>query len=278
MTIYVYENTINDFKHKPFTRAFARWSGASLRKIRDFSRINRLPDDASAVAFFGIKGENYGLYKHCVENKIPFYYMDHAYVNTSPKPYKPPFWFRIVKNGFLQNNIVSNDPKRYKENFNFNIEPYANYKNQNLILVVPPSNIVASLLDFDPGKWLEDTINEIKSRCPEKEILVRYKYKDNIKPFRYDEPIDSFFPKTYCVVTHSSNLAFKTMMKGIPVISSYVSASRPVSNSFETINNPIEHDREHLLYSLLHGQFKLEEIQKKLVSFKEFSNMEQVIK
>ena len=154
----------------------------------------------------------------------------------------------------------------------------ANYKNQNLILVVPPSNIVASLLDFDPGKWLEDTINEIKSRCPEKEILVRYKYKDNIKPFRYDEPIDSFFPKTYCVVTHSSNLAFKTMMKGIPVISSYVSASRPVSNSFETINNIIEHDREHLLYSLLHGQFKLEEIQKKLVSFKEFDNMEQVIK
>jgi len=275
MTIYVYENFS---KHDPYTKAFAKWSKGITIKIQMFSRENKLPRDASAVAFFGIKGENFNLYKYCVKNEIPFYYMDHAYVNTSPKPYKAPFWFRIVKNGFLQNNMLSVTEKRYNENFDFNLEPYENYKNKNLILVVPPSNIVAELFNIDPAKWLNDTLNEIKSRCPDKEVIVRYKYRDNQKPFRYDEPIDSFFDKTYCLVTHSSNIAIKTLIKGIPIISSDVSATRFVSNKFENINNLIEFERKPLLHSVLHGQFKLEEIKNNTIPFKKFNNIEQVMK
>jgi len=277
MTLYVYENSVNDFKHKRFTQAFSKWSNAKVKKINDFTRTKCLPHNTTAVAFFGIKGENRELYKYCVNNEVPFYYMDHSYMSNG-KPYRKPFWFRIVKNGFLQNNIISTKPVRYNQNFDMKLKPYENYRNQNLVLVVPPSDIVANLHGIDPKKWLNDTLEKIKERCPEKEILVRYKYKNNTKPFRYDEPIDSFFPQTYCVVTHSSNLAIKTLIKGIPVISSDISASRPVSNTFDTINNLIEYDREDLLYSLANGQFKLDEIHNSLVSFKKFNNMEQVIR
>jgi hypothetical protein len=275
MTVYVYENFS---KQDPYTKAFAKWSKGIVIKTHMFSRTNKLPKDVSAVAFFGIKGENFNLYKYCIKNEIPFYYMDHAYVNTLQKPYSSPFWFRIVKNGFLQNNMLSVDEKRYNENFDFNLESYENYKNKNLILVVPPSNIVAELFDIDPVKWLNNTLNEIKSRCPDKEILVRYKYKDNQKPFRYDESIDTFFHRTYCLVTHSSNIAIKTLIKGIPIISSDVSATRFVSNKFENINNLIEFERKPLLHSILHGQFKLEEIKNNTISFEEFNKIEQVIK
>tara|TARA_R110000796_G_scaffold92303_6_gene196563 strand:+ start:8374 stop:9219 length:846 start_codon:yes stop_codon:yes gene_type:complete len=281
MTIYVYENFHQNFsKQDRYTRAFAKWSKGVIIKTQSFARTRALPRDTTAVAFFGIKGKNFTLYKHCVKNKIPFYYMDHAYVNpfSKSKPYEFPFWFRIVKNGFLQNNMLPGDEKRYNENFDFRLEPYENYKNKNMILVVPPSNIVAELFNIDPIKWLNNTIDEIKFRCPDKEILLRYKYKGNQKPFRHDEPIDTFFDKTYCLVTHSSNISFKTLIKGIPVISSDLSATRFVSNKFEDINNLVEFDRKPLLHSVLSGQFKLDEIKNNAISFKTFNEIKQVVK
>jgi hypothetical protein len=273
LTIYVYSNFP---KHGRYIEAFSSWCGGSIRPISSFIRTRKLPKDVSAVAMFGIKGDNFQLLQHCTKNDIPFYYMDHPYITTVGR-YKRPYWFRVTKNGLVQNKIVTTNSKRYLDNFSsIDMLPYEKYRDRDTIAIFPPSDIVSDILGLERNVWLTDVIDKVKLICPEKVIEVRYKYKNNTKPQRYEETLDQLLDRSYCVISFSSNVALEALVRGIPVVCSKECAAYPISNKIEDLNNLYEYDREPLFQSLAYGQYTINELlERKKNAFETFRNYQQ---
>ena len=242
--------------------AFAEGTGANVITIEKYLSNGQLPGKVQAVAIAGILRGNAKLLAECQARGIEYYYIDHAYFNAG---YADPSWMRITKNGFVQNAIVNNDPSRWNKFFQTPLQPYL-HKTRKNILILPPSDAVAKV--FGADGWLPRVAQKIKQHTS-RPLIIRHKpgpiLNNDLITLKgrssYDyPPMDEIWSKVYCVVAFNSNLAVDALIRGIPVITTPYSATWPLSNKIESIENLIEFDRSSLLSSLSWGQYNIDEM------------------
>jgi hypothetical protein len=221
--------------------------------------------DISSVSFFGIlRGTNL-LYKHCVKNAVPFYYMDRPYWGETRNH---PFYVKVVKNNHLKNWMEIRPDDRYKKSFPWPIRPWK--KDGREIVVCPPSNAIAEF--FGVQDWLEKTLTVLKANT-DRPIIVKTKgYNPIVKRDEQGRLIvtgkDNDPPQgkldwntVYAIVTYNSNITLEATTRGIPCFTDVHNACAPISETdFSKIETPKYTDREPCYHSLAYGQFTAEEL------------------
>jgi len=218
------------------------------------------------IAILGILRGTERLLWIAKEQKINFFYIDHAY------------FFRADAH---KNNNVTND-RSYRvclneENLNYLIHDKLNdddinriQKNKNLILprnytrttgnkilICPPSFAIARYYKFknnDVELWLNDTVKTVKEQT-DKEIIIRY--KNTSTHYLKD------FENAYCIITYQSTLAIEAILSGIPSICHKTSSVAPVSShviNIKKLKLPSKQEIENWVVSLLAGQFTMQEL------------------
>ena len=255
-------------KHRDVVKNFALGIGknAKLYPIGHFLRNKKLPAGTTGVAFAGILRGFGDLYKYCVEHKVPFYYIDHAYLNagydTSEK------WMRITKNSFTQNAACNNaTPNKFNKYFpNVEMLPWKKDRGE-YILLIPPTDAVKYV--FAVHEWQELVKNEIK-KYTNRPIKVREKESKLLlnpdgtqhswtKTY-YDTTVSEDINGAHCVVAYNSNIAVDAALRGVPVFTSENSVAYPISNTISDIENPYFMHREQWLWNIANNQFSRREI------------------
>lgn len=241
---------------------------ARYEPIEAFWRIPKLPRGTTEVMLLGILRGTALVYKHCVENNIPFYYLDNPYFVIG----KTKDYLRVTKNNFCRNSLGDYPDDRLK-NFNVNIEDWKT-KRGDSILVLPPTYAMSWF--FNQYTWLTDTVNEIKKHT-DRPIIIRQKPFNPAINHRTHQPvkalpiIDENAPsleedllKAHCLVTFNSNSAIQALQKGIPVICNEQCSAYPLTNSLQDIENlTLHNNRQQLFNTLSYSQFSEEEIKTK---------------
>lgn len=259
--------------------AFARGAGADILTIKKYLDQG-IPKKCTGVIFAGMLRGNMLLYQECMNRGIDYYYMDHAYFNSG---YNNPHWMRITRNHFVQNNIVSTDPKRWNQWFQRPLSDY-NFENRRKILVLPPSPAVQRT--FGVGSWREKIIKKLQKHT-NKKIIVRDKggpviHANGVDIINWEKhdhavSIDEMWQDIYCVVAFNSNLAIEALIRGIPVITTRYCAAWPLSNKIENIDNLLKFNRGSFFHSLSYGQFNYNEMRSG-EAMKKIITLNQVVK
>jgi len=222
--------------------------------------------DISSITFFGIlRGTNI-LYEYCINNNIPFYYMDRPYWGESRMD---PFWLRIVKNGHVKNVIDQRFEDRFKSTCSWNIDPY--HKNGKKILICPPTESISVF--FKCEDWLKKTLTKLKQHT-DKEMIIRDKpYNPSamidengiIRTGKNTTTIDKEkinWREIHAVVTFNSSITLKALANGVPVFCDKNNCAFPIAeNDFSKIETPRYEDPRPLFYSLSYGQFNKTEME-----------------
>lgn len=192
------------------------------------------------------------VYKNCQNVKQKFVFIDKGFF----KPGHFEGYYRFGVNYFQQsyepngfddtrlNQILGNEP--------LELEKY----NGDCILVIPPSEAVAEFYHLGSTKiWLADMLVNL-SQVTERPIIVRYKSSGT--------PLDEHLRQAYCVVTHTSSIAWQSLRHGIPSISD----PRGIINGWNNLTiRDIDSDKMRVgdirkLYSYMSQyQFTLKEIE-----------------
>lgn len=252
--------------NRPVTEKYIKFvqegiTGSSI--LPPYDLINKT--DTNEVWLFGIlRGTNL-VYKHCVENKIKFYFMDRPYWGVSRQS---PFFVRIVQNAHVKNFIEERPDDRFKATFPFEIKPY--HKNGKKILVCPPTNAIQEF--FGVSNWLENTLKELRKHT-DREIIIREKpYNPEVQvgadgiiqtgknnSSHPNKKID--WKELHAVVTYNSSITIEALANGVPVFTDGNNCAYPIaSKHLSLIEKPIYHDPRPLFYSLAYGQFTAEEM------------------
>jgi hypothetical protein len=234
---------------------------ARLQSIDTFLANRKFPAGTTSVAFAGLIRGFGDLYKFCLENAVPFYYIDHAYFdagyNTTHK------WMRVTKNGFVQNKLITDAvPIKFNKYFShIKLEPWKKRRGDH-ILLIPPTDSVSYV--FGTKHWAENTMIEIKKytdlpikiREKERKLLLNSDGSiDKWTKLQYDTTLAQDIETAHAVVAYNSNVAVDAAIKGVPVFTSDNCAAYPISNAIKDIENPHLHHREQWLWSLADSQF-----------------------
>jgi hypothetical protein len=238
---------------------------AKLYSIDTFLRNRRLPAGTTAVAFPGILRGFGDLYKFCVKNAVPFYYIDHAYFDAGYDTNDS--WLRVTKNGFVQNKLVPNAvPIKFNKHFqHIKLSPWKEERGEH-ILLIPPSDAVKYV--FNVHHWAHTAIAEI-AKFTDRPVKVREKERKlvlnpdgsikNWTKIQYDTALTDDIESAHAVVAYNSNVAVDAVIKGIPVFTSENCAAYPMSNAIRNIENPQLTHRDQWLWSLADSQFSRRE-------------------
>ena len=244
-------------------------NGLPGSKILPYDQV--LTSNATSVWLFGILRGTDLVYKHCVKNKIDFYFMDRPYWGVSRQP---PYFLRIVKNNHVKNFIEDRPDDRFKATFPYEIQPY--HKNGRKVLVCPPTNAIQQF--FNIPNWLDETLDTLRKHT-DREIIVREKpynpetYLDasgtmrtgENKTVSEKEKID--WREIHAVVTNNSAITVKALANGVPVFTDENNCAFPIAgHDLQEIEKPTYHDPRPLFYSLAYGQFNEKEMRNGTVS------------
>jgi hypothetical protein len=217
------------------------------------------------IAVLGILRGTEQLLWRAKENKINYYYIDHAYFFRADKHINNKITnersYRVCLNtenlNFLTNkSLIDVDYARIEKNKNLMFPRKVTRKSGKRILVCPPSFAIGRYYKFENGvqTWLDNVIKIIKSQT-DKEICFRF--KESRIPLMQD------LEDVYCVVTYQSTMAIEAILNGVPVYCDESSSSAPVSNTHLNISQtyfPTNDEIENWIINLLANQFTIEEM------------------
>jgi len=202
---------------------------------------------------YGILRGTGDIFNHNAKNGIDYYEVDRGYIN----PNHFDGYYRISKNG-LQAKYSNKfkHPGDRMERLKFTISDKSSHNPKGHILICPPTEYIETYLGSKPGKWTEDTANQLsKLNRP-----VKIRQKTDTTALELD--LDG----AYCVVTFNSNVAVDASLRRVPVIAtSYSVAYGWSGNDIQSllagvIQVPSLHQVEKLIKFISYNQFTLEEI------------------
>lgn len=256
------------FPHKKIVKNFALGLGnqAKVYPISVFLRNKKLPAGTTSVAFAGIIRGFGDLYKFCLRERVPFYYIDHSYFNPGYNTVEE--WMRITKNNFLQNSVVANaTPNKFNKYFpNVSVQPWKEKRGEH-ILLIPPTDSVNYV--FGTHNWQHHAELEIKKhtdrpiKIREKESKLILNPDGSIKGWtklHYSTTLAQDLNNAHCVVAYNSNVAVDAAIAGIPVFTSDNCAAYPISNAIKDIEDPYFKQRDQWVWSLANSQFTRREM------------------
>jgi hypothetical protein len=217
------------------------------------------------VSFVGLLYGMHYVYNYCMENKVDFLYVDHAYFFRGYDPLGNS-WLRITKNNLVQNTIKTyRDLSREQEHFSgINLKPWRGLKGK-YILVSPPSQGM-TLIYPNCTEWFEENLERLKKSI---DLPVRVRIKSpkvfvdqNGIPIEHksvpNRPLMEDLKDAALVLTFNSNISVDASIEGIPVVVHEQNACWPISQ--QDLTQIKEPDRTNWLYSLFHSQFLEKEI------------------
>ena len=188
----VIENFINSTEHIYFPNS----KNVNLYEMSFWPNFiwHRWIEQKIPIAVLGILRGTEQLLWRAQENKINYYYIDHAYFFRADKQVKNKETqqrsYRVCLNNenlnFLVNNKLNNDDKdRISKNKNLLFPRNIVNATGNKILSCPPSEAISRYYKFQNGVdgWLNETLKIVKQQT-DKEIVIRY--KDTKIPFIRD--------------------------------------------------------------------------------------------
>lgn len=198
----------------------------------------------------GLPGRNTGdtsVFKECDKHNKPWWELDRGYL----RPNHFDGYYRISLNGMqakYQRIDLPDDRVR-----KLDVKLYPVIKSGKYILVCPPTEPVEQFYGMESGKWLNDTINEIK-KYTDRRIKIRDKHDSNA-------PLEHDLAEAHCVVTFNSSVALQAVIYGIPAIVSEHSVLHGwAANSISCIEQDLLiNDRMELLKYISYCQFTLDE-------------------
>lgn len=272
LMVIFYLNNKNREQARIIRTLFKSYTGekviqASSRFEETIPLLNRV----KFVVFAGILRGDGLIYKYCRDNKINFFYVDHAYllrgynhVNSDDE------WMRITYNSFTWNLNRLESVDRWNEHFanKFPISPW-NKNNGKNILVLPPSLATQNLFP-ESLDWLNNVMKKIKNRT-DAPIIIREKptqvkidpdtnmVLDHIKTI-HDKTVEQEIENAKLIVTFNSAVPVLGLIRGVPCYCSAYAAAYPMNISLNYINNPPEPDRQAWLQQLVYHQYRGSEI------------------
>ncbi|MEI5679463.1 MULTISPECIES: hypothetical protein [unclassified Mesorhizobium] len=267
------------------TGAFCRGAKAPLRHISSYLE-NGLPDDATAVAMYGILRGTGQLYREAERRNLDFYYLDHGYFARSDHWLnwfnRSPSWFRVTKNGHSINKLTAGNDDRFRRHFekHYPLRPWRGGKGE-AIVILPPTPAIRWFFDCDD--WGRQIVEQIR-RFTDMPIVWREKpnaknIDDTGNPdgtFSTPTPpavdrleiskasLQADLDKAAMVVCYNSNVAIEAVQQGIPVYCEEQCAAFPIRFSLESLSDPAslerEPDRWNWLAHLANNQFSMSEL------------------
>ena len=121
--------------------------------------------------------------------------------------------------------------------------------------------------------WCESIISKIRERTHHRIIVrphPRSPFSFNMpnvlveKPQKIPNSYDDFniFYNYHCVINHNSGPAVQAAIHGVPILCDSSSLAAPLSNAWETLDNPVLPDREEWFLKLCHTEWTVKEIKK----------------
>lgn len=226
---------------------------------------------ADVIVFAGmIRGDGL-IYKWCTENKKPFMYLDHAYLERGYNPQDlDAEWMRVTYNGFVWNKNVPENPDRWNSFFKerYKLLPW-NTQRGKYALLLPPSEATKYLFP-DSREWMENIIAEIKQKINIPIVIREKPDQPVIDPsnnqvssrIKHEQAttIDQDLANARFVVTYNSAVPVKSIMMGIPCITSPMAAAYPMSTTVDQVNEAAEPARQAWLNQLVHHQYRTSEM------------------
>jgi hypothetical protein len=192
--------------------------------------------------------ELYSLFNAVVQQKLDFYYGDHAYFGRK-------VYFRTTKNALQHDCQGESNGSRFAE---LKVKIKA-WRTGSKILLCPQSEIFHAFRNCPRPEWIENTKKELR-KYTDRPIEIRYKAPglEAEKQFR-----DSL-KDVHAVVVFTSVAGVQAALEGVPCFATHDCASAKFgSKKLSEIENPTRPDnRLEMAQVLADNQWTLEEMKK----------------
>jgi hypothetical protein len=226
-----YDEDSRNFEYDPVLEDFIIGISGQLSKW-DLEKNNNVP-----LAIRGLATDSQRAIKRCQENNIDFYAIDTGYMQPSTKKE----YHRITKNALQNLQPIQERSLDRLQKLNWK---YRKPRLGEKILICPPSEKVMKFYDLDLNEWLDNVIEQIKTKT-NKPIEIRK------KPTREERvttnTIWQALENTYCLVTFNSIAATESILYSVPAIALAPNAASTICDvDLDSINNPTIPTKEQI--------------------------------
>lgn len=226
-----YDEDSRNFEYDPVLEDFIIGISGQLSKW-DLEKNSNVP-----LAIRGLATDSQRAIKRCQENNIDFYAIDTGYMQPSTKKE----YHRITKNALQNLQPIQERPLDRLQKLNWK---YRKPRIGEKILICPPSEKVMKFYDLDLNEWLDDVIEQIKTKT-NKPIEIRK------KPTREERvttnTIWQALENTHCLVTFNSIAATESILYSVPAIALAPNAASTICDvDLDSINNPTIPTKEQI--------------------------------
>lgn len=226
-----YDEDSRNFEYDPVLEDFIIGISGQLSKW-DLEKNSNVP-----LAIRGLATDSQRAIKRCQENNIDFYAIDTGYMQPSTKKE----YHRITKNALQNLQPIQERPLDRLQKLNWK---YRKPRIGEKILICPPSEKVMKFYDLDLNEWLDNVIEQIKTKT-NKPIEIRK------KPTREERvttnTIWQALENTHCLVTFNSIAATESILYSVPAIALAPNAASTICDvDLDSINNPTIPTKEQI--------------------------------
>jgi len=226
-----YDEDSRNFDYDPVLEDFIIGISGQLSKW-DLEKNSNVP-----LAIRGLATDSQRAIKRCKENNIDFYAIDTGYMQPSTKKE----YHRITKNALQNLQPIQERPLDRLQKLNWK---YRKPRIGEKILICPPSEKVMKFYDLDLNEWLDNVIEQIKTKT-NKPIEIRK------KPTREERvttnTIWQALENTHCLVTFNSIAATESILYSVPAIALAPNAASTICDvDLDSINNPTIPTKEQI--------------------------------
>ena len=226
-----YDEDSRNFEYDPVLEDFIIGISGQLSKW-DLEKNNNVP-----LAIRGLATDSQRAIKRCQENNIDFYAIDTGYMQPSTKKE----YHRITKNALQNLQPIQERSLDRLQKLNWK---YRKPRLGEKILICPPSEKVMKFYDLDLNEWLDNVIEQIKTKT-NKPIEIRK------KPTREERvttnTIWQALENTHCLVTFNSIAATESILYSVPAIALAPNAASTICDvDLDSINNPTIPTKEQI--------------------------------
>lgn len=221
-----------------------------------------------AGGLLGQKGDDvvtYGLLRGCLEiwhqarcEGRTWWYMDNGYVGSGHFD----GFYSVAKNAF-QHDGSGDYARGYVRAKKLGLEVKRPYANRGHILLVPPTEVFASLMGFFAEEWVKNTtkkINDISDRKVKLRLKPGSRWNGKIVPKGL--PLEEDLEDAHALVTYNSKVSVEATKWGVPVISTIQEIATSIGScSLRDIETRRDvDDRERWFAAVAANQWTLDEM------------------
>lgn len=218
--------------------AFADGSGAPIVPPAPL-----LPGD---VAMYGCLRGLLPTLKQAQREGRAWYYLDNGYFRAGHYH----GYYRATRNAYQHDGSGRHGPDRF-ERLGLEIKPWR--AGGRHVLVCPPGDVWAGLMDFDAADWLRATLAQIAAHT-DRPVVVRHK--------KTPHPLSVDLTDCWALVTYMSNVAVTSLLEGVPVFATGPCAAARMgrTNLLHIESAYYPPDREQWAWNLAANQWTLDEM------------------